>query len=400
MNRRSFVRAGAGAALAASRVLGANDRLRIGFIGCGGQGTSHMNAVRGIKDSENVEIAAVCDVFDHRAERAAALTGAKSYRDYRRVFDNKDIDAVLIATPDHWHAELSMQAATAGKHVYCEKPMTHTIEEALAVVEKVKATKIKMQVGVQAMSDDSYETAYRYVQNGTLGKVVVAQIDYSRNYRDDFWLKPTEPDARPQENLDWNMFLGPAQKRPWDPDRYFQWIRYWDYSNGIPSGLLVHRITRLIRSLGLTFPEFASGHGGKWQFPQSKAEIPDTFNMMLDYPGGPTVLLISSMANDTLVDHTLRGHKATLTFTRTGFTITPQPLYRNEVKEVTHKKTGGEDMALHHRNWYAAIRKGEPLKCDATLGMYGVVACEMGVISLRRHKYMRWDAQAKRAVEA
>ena len=402
MNRRDFVHA-TGATLTAqswSRVRGANERLRVGSIGCGGQGSSHMRILVKMRDSDNVEVAAVCDVFDKRADRAAGLTGAKKYRDYRRLLENKDIDAVVIATPDHWHAGLTLAAADARKHVYCEKPMTHTIEEAQAVVAKVRETGIKMQVGVQAMSDDSYETAYRYVREGVLGRVVVAQIDYSRNYRGDFWLKPADEDARPGDNLDWDLFLGPAPKRPFDPERYFQWIRYWDYSCGIPSGLLVHRVTRLVKSLDLRFPENASAHGGKFQFPESRAEIPDTFNMMLDYPGGPTVLLISSLANDTPVEHTLRGHKATLQFTPSGFVIRPQSLYKGAAREIVHQKTGGEDMTLHQRNWHRAIRQGEPLKCDATLGMYGVVACQMGVLSYRRRKYMLWDKERARAVEA
>lgn len=399
MNRREF----AGAALAAqswSRVLGANDRVRVGVIGCGVQGSAHVETLIGLKDSDNVEVAAVCDVFDKRAARAAAKTGAKPYRDYRRLLESHDVDAVVIAVPDHRHASLTLAAADARTHVYCEKPMTHTIEEAQAVVAKVRETGIRMQVGVQAMSDDSYETAYRLVEQGALGKVVIAQIDYSRNYRGDFWLKAVDADARPGENLDWDLFLGPAPKRPFDPERYFQWIRYWDYSCGIPSGLLVHRITRLVKSLALTYPENASAHGGKFEFAQSRAEIPDTFNMMLDYPGGPTVLLISSLANDTPVAHTLRGHKATLEFTSTGFVIRPQAAFRAEAREVTHQKTGGEDMSLHHRNWIRAIRVGEPLKCDATLGLYGVVACQMGVLSYRRRKYMRWDAERARAVES
>ena len=404
MNRRNFIGAAGSATLTAqswSRVLGANERIRIGSIGCGGQGSEHMRAVLKLKESENVEIAAVCDVFDTRAERAAGLTGAgKTYRHYRRLLENKEIDAVVVATPDHWHAQLTMDAAAAGKHVYCEKPMTHTIEEAQAVVAKVRETGVKAQVGVQAMCDDSYETAYRYVSEGALGKVVVAQIDYSRNYRGDFWLKRVDAEARPGENLDWDMFLGPAPKRPFDPERYFQWIRYWDYSCGIPSGLLVHRITRLVKALGLKYPENASAHGGKWQFPESKAEIPDTFNMMIDYPGGPTVLLISSMANDTTVDHTLRGHKATLQFTPTGFTIRPQRMFRGEAREIVHQKTGSEDIALHHRNWYRAIRENEPLKCDVTLGMYAIIACQLGVLSLQRRKYMLWDKENARAVEA
>ena len=402
MNRRQFCQTAAPALTAGSwaRVLGANERIRIASIGCGVQGTEHTRAMMSLRETDRVEIAAVCDVFDRRSERAASLTGGKPCRDYRRVLENKDIDAVVIAVPDHWHAALTLQAVSAGKHVYCEKPMTHTIEEAQQVVAKVGESRAKVQVGVQAMSDDSYETAYRYVRDGAIGKVVVAQIDYSRNYRGDFWLKRTDPDARPGENLDWDLFLGPAPKRPYDPERYFQWIRYWDYSCGIPSGLLVHRITRLVKSMGLTYPENASAHGGKFQFPESRAEIPDTFNMMIDYPGGPTVLLISSMVNDTPVAHTLRGHKATLEFTDTGFVIRPQEIYRNEVHEVVHRKTGGEDIKLHHQNWYRAIRQGEALRCDVTLGMYGIVACQMGVLSYRRRKYIAWDKTAERAVEA
>lgn len=121
---------------------------------------------------------------------------------------------------------------------------------------------------------------------------------------------------------------------------------------------------------------------------------------MIDYPGGPTVLLISSMANDTPVEHTLRGHKATLQFTETGFVIRPQAIYKNEAREIVHQKTGGEDMRLHHQNWYRAIRDGEALKCDATLGLYGIVACQMSVLSYRGRKYMRWDQPLERAVEA
>jgi hypothetical protein len=121
---------------------------------------------------------------------------------------------------------------------------------------------------------------------------------------------------------------------------------------------------------------------------------------MIDYPGGPTVLLISSMANDTPVEHTLRGHKATLEFTPTGFVIRPQPLFKDEAREIVHRKTGDEDIRLHHRNWYGAIRADEALKCDATLGMYGIVACQMAVLSYRRRKYMMWDKERQRTVEA
>lgn len=397
ITRRSF----AATALAASRVLGATQRLRAGVIGCGIRGLgAHIATLLKMGEADNVQITAVCDVFDKRAQVAAQRTGAKPYRDYRRLLEDKDIDFVVIATPDHLHASITIDAARAGKHVYCEKPMTHTVEEAQQVVSTIRETGVKMQVGVQGMSDDSYETANKYFRAGALGKVVLAQIDYSRNYRDDFWLKDLDRDARPGVNLDWDLFLGPGRKYPYDPDRFFNWIRYWDYSGGVPAGLLVHRVTRIIRSLDLTIPAYGSAHGGKFQFSSSSAEIPETINVSLDYPNGPTVLLISSMANDTPVPHLLRGHKATLEFTDSGFVIRPQKLYGDPNTQIVHTKTGGEDTALHLRNLMNAIRSNVPLKCDATLGFYGVAACQFGILSYRQRKYMKWDPAARRIVPA
>jgi len=402
VSRRTFL-AGATIATASSyaQVPRANERMRIGVIGCGSQGTAHMRALVKMRDADNIDILNVCDAFTKRAEAAAQLTGGKIVKDYRRVLDNKDIDYVLIASPEHWHYQMTMDAISAGKHIYCEKPMCYSIEQARRVSERVAHTpSIKMQVGVQGMSDDSYETANKYIQQGALGPVVLAQIDYSRNYQGDFWDNRVDPDARPGENLDWNAFLGPARKRPFDPDRFFSWRRYWDYSGGIASDLFVHRVTRMIKSLGLTFPDRVVATGGKFFFKDSAAEIPDTLNMLLDYPQGLTVQLISSMANDTPVQHLIRGHKATLQFTATGFEITPQRAYAKEMQPVVHKKTGAEELDLHHRNLLHAIRRNEPLRCDAKLGYYGVVATAMGNQSYRSRKYLRWDAAKQRPVAA
>lgn len=399
MTRRDFIASSAVTALSYSQIRGANERLRIGVIGCGDQATSHMQTLVKMRDSDLCEVAAVCDIYDKRADRAAQLTHGKIVKDYRRILDDHDIDYVLIATPEHWHYQMTIDAASAGKHIYCEKPMTHTAAQSKKVVAKIQQSGVKMQVGVQGMSDDSYETARKFVKEGALGKVVLAQIDYSRNYQDDFWENPVDPDAKPGVNLDWKTWLGPAPKRAFDADRYFSWRRYWDYSSGIASDLFIHRVTRIIKALDLTFPAFGSGAGGKFEFTSSRAEIPDTLNILLDYPGGPTVQLISSMANSTPVDHLLRGHKATLRFTDTGFTIRPQ---RNggDAKEIVHRKTGGEELDLHHRNLMNAIRRNEPLKCDARLGYYGVVACEMGVQSYRKRRYLKWDAKNERIVNA
>ena len=214
-------------ARAYSQISGANERLRIGVIGCGGMATSHMRNLVKMRESDNIDVTAVCDLWDKRARQAAELTGGKIHKDYRAILDNKEIDYVLVATPEHWHYQITMDAADAGKHIYCEKPMTHTVEQSKKVVAKIKQKGVKMQVGVQGMSDDSYETALGYVKDGTLGTVVIAQIDYSRNGKDIF-VYDLDPDARPGENLDWKTWLGQAPKRPWDPYRYFRWRNYWD----------------------------------------------------------------------------------------------------------------------------------------------------------------------------
>jgi predicted dehydrogenase len=408
ISRRAFVSVSAASIVAtaasANRVLGANNRLRVGIIGCGGlaQG-AHIPSLMRMKEADNVEIVAVCDVYQKRLDQAAATTGAAPVRDYRAMLDNKDVDYVTIVTPEHWHARMTLDAADAGKHIYCEKPMTWSIEQAKQVVKKIQQTSVKMQVGVQGMCDDSYETAQKYVKEGKLGRVVQAQIDYSRNYKRDFWVSDEpDKDVRPGENLDWNAFLGPAPKRPFDLDRFLHWRRYWDYSGGIATDLFVHRITRIIRALDLKFPTRVVAVGGKWEFRDSPAEIPDTFNMMLDYPDGLSVVVLSSMANDAPIPHVLRGHEATLEFTREGFVIRPQGRFNKEgdKPEIVHKKSGGEDITLHHRNLQNAIRGGEVLKCDVMTGYYGVVAVRLAVESYRKSKYMKWDARREKGIEA
>jgi predicted dehydrogenase len=418
MDRRRFMKqvvVGAGAASAWSAksyasIQGANERLRIGVIGCGGMANEHMDALLKMKETDNVQIVAVCDVYQKRLDQAAAKTGARSYARYPEVLALKDVDYVLIATPEHWHHRMILDALDAGKHIYVEKPMAHSIDEAREVVEKVKNSRLKLQVGVQGMSDESYQEANNRIQRGVLGKVVMAQIDYSRNYPGDFWATDIDPDAKPGVNLDWDAWLGPAEKRPWDPRRYFQWRRYWDYSGGIATDLFIHRVTRILKAVNLTFPEYVVGTGGKFNFVDSVAEIPDTFNILADYPGGPTVSLVSSMANDTPVAHVIRGHKATLEFTRTGFVITPQQATREDRINPsaakpddgveTYQKKGAEDVTLHHRNLTRAIRQGEKLHCDANLGYYGVVVTGMGVNSYRERSYLRWDKASQRPVRA
>ncbi len=405
LSRRTFMAGTAAVGVArpsltaksAARVAGANERLHVGMIGAGGNANGHMRALRGLADRDNVEITAVCDIYDPRREAAAELTGGKPYTDYRRLLEHDGLDYVTISVPEHWHAPITLDAADAGLHVYVEKPLTYSIPEGIKVVDKVKSTGIVLQCGIQGMSDDSYEAAAKLISEGAIGKVVMGHIDYSRNHRDDFWLREPDPDARPGVNLDWKTFLGKARKRPWEPDRFFSWRRYWDYSGGIATDLFVHRLARIVKACGLTTPTRVVATGGQYVF-NGGAEVPDTFNALIEYPEGVNVLLVSSMANQAGIRHLVRGSKGTIEFNRDGFTVEPERLYREEVEPHTHKKTGGEDMALHHHNLHNAIRTGEPLKCDVELGFNVSMACQMTVEAFRRKKSLGWDRRRQRLI--
>lgn len=425
LSRRKFIRNSAGLGFTAgigsvipstaksySRIIKANERINMGVIGCGGMANAHMNALLAMKETDDVAITTVCDIYDKRLEAAKEKTTAQGVKNYLDILNDKDIDSVLIATPEHWHHRMILDAIDAEKHIYTEKPMTHSIEESRAVVEAMKNANVKLQVGVQGMSDDSYETANKYINEGTLGDVVMAHIDYSRNYKgDDFWAYAIDNDAKPGENLDWDAWLGPAPKVAWDPRRYFQWRKYWDYSGGIATDLFIHRITRILKSIDLKFPDTVVASGGLWHYEKTRGEIPDTFNMMVNYPQGLTALVVSSLANDTPIRHLIRGNLGTLEFTRSGFVISPQTAVTesvisgtgenvNESGEIVYQKTGAEDITLHHRNLLNAIRKGEPLKCDQNLGYYGVVVCMMGVQSFRENAYLQWDKNKQKVIKA
>ncbi len=406
LSRRTFV-AGATAAAAArqaltaksaARIVGANERLHVGMIGAGGNANGHMRALKRLAEPDNVEIAAVCDIYDPRREAAAESTGGKPFKDYRRLLEHSGLDYVTISVPEHWHAPITLDAADAGLHVYVEKPLTYSIDEGLAVVKKVQSTGITLQCGIQGMSDDSYETAAELIKQGAIGKVVMAHIDYSRNHLEDFWVRDPDPDVQPGVNLDWKTYLGKARKRPWDPARFFSWRRYWDYSGGIATDLFVHRLARVVRACGLTVPSRVVATGGQYFF-NGGAEVPDTFNALLEYPEGVNVLLVSSLANQSKIRHVIRGNKGTIEFNRDGFSLEPEPIHESDVQTRLHNKSGGEDMALHHHNLHNAIRVGEALKCDAEFAFNVSMACQMTVESFRKKKSLAWDRRRQRLVK-
>ncbi|MDG2381542.1 MAG: Gfo/Idh/MocA family oxidoreductase [Pirellulaceae bacterium] len=407
-SRRTFMAAASatGAAAAATKwtaksygnILGANDRIRIGFIGAGGMGSNHLNAIAKLKDQNNLEPIAVADCWKTRAEKGAKTVGAtQSSQDYRKVLDIKDIDYVTIATPEHWHSDMTIAAMDAGKAVYCEKPMTHTIPEAQQVIKKQEETKMPLQVGVQAMSDDSYESAGEAIRDGVLGQVVQAQIEYVRRYGEQGpWRQPGLKDDSPKPgDLDWKSWLGHAPQTDWNPHHYFEWRNYSQYSGGIATDLFIHRITRIMKACDLIYPRRVVGMGGIWQWSDGR-DLPDNFEMICEYPRGMTVYVLGTMSNRVGIDHVIRGYRGTMYFTPNGWVAKD----KDDKVLAEHKKTGGEDIHLHHTNLHNHLRNGEALNCPAPLGLAGVAAVCMANDSWRTGQMMGWDEKRGQVVPA
>lgn len=399
VSRRTFLAAGSAAATTLAwsaqsyaRVLGANDRIRVGFIGAGGMGNAHLDACKTLKDKDNLEFVGVADCWQTRADEGAAKMETKPFTDYRKLLDIQDLDYVTIATPEHWHSRMTLDALDAGKAVYCEKPMTHRIPQAQEVLKKVKETKLPLQVGVQAMSDDSYASAAKAIEKGVIGKVVQAQIEYVRRYdKQGPWREPGLADNRPQPaDLNWEAWLGHAPKIDWNPHHYFEWRNYSDYSGGIATDLFIHRITRIMKACNLLYPRRVVGMGGIWQWPDGR-DLPDNFEMICEYPRGMTVYVLGTMSNRVKIDHLIRGYRGTLYFTPTGWVAKDKD---DKVLDM-HQKTGGEDIHLHHTNLHNHLRSGVPLNCPVELGLAGVVAVNMANESWRTSTMIGWDSKAE-----
>ena len=401
LGRRCFLRAAAIAPVAwtarsYAKIIGANDRISIGFIGAGGMGTNHLNAIRDLKQSANVEAIAVADCWKQRADIGAKVVGASdSYSDYRRVLDRNDVDYVTIATPEHWHARMTLAALDAGKAVYCEKPLTHNIEEALRVVKRQKECKLPIQVGVQSTSDDCYAKAGEAIRKGVLGQVVQAQIEYTRRYDKlgPFRL-PEVTDSMPKPvDLDWNDWLGDAPRIPWNPHHYHEWRCYSAYSGGIATDLFVHRLTRMLIACNLTFPSRVVGMGGIRQWPDGR-DLPDNFEMICEYPEGMTVYVLGTMSNRVRIEHLIRGYRGTMTFNGKGW------IARDKDGETLEEYTGDvrEDIHKHHTNLHNHLRNGEKLNCPVKLGAAGVVAINMANRSWREGEMLSWLADKQQVI--
>ncbi len=425
-NRRNFLKhsgMAVAAGLSAAELAGIrnahseNEKINVGIIGVGNRGSSLLRWVRG---KEEAKIVAVCDVYVKRRKSAAVKAGLDPENendcvaDYKDILKRDDIDAVIIATPDHWHARISIDAMKAGKDVYCEKPMTKTVEEAHQVWQTVEETGRVMQVGSQTTSSDQWWKAKEAISKGMLGKLIMSQGSYHRNSLEGEWNytihEEAGPNAEGDNYIDWDMWLGSAPKREWDPERFFRFRQYWDYSGGIATDLFYHVMAPLnISWPEAQFPYKVMASGGIYVFKDGR-EVPDTFALLAEYPGEHQVVLSSSMANDTHIPGLIRGHEATLMIVEHGkFEGHTPEIYveaQPEFKEDFKKKWGTEKVVFktederpdHMQNWLNCIKTREQPVLDALTAYKAMVTIAMSVESYRQGKVLYFDEEKHRVV--
>ncbi|MYC66135.1 MAG: Gfo/Idh/MocA family oxidoreductase [Acidobacteriia bacterium] len=312
ISRRGFASRAAIAATAASysKIRGANDVIGIGVIGLGNISRGHLNEY---SNSPGSKVTAVCDIYAPRLDQGVTQTSAKGYRRYEDLIQDPNVDAVIVCTPDHWHAPMAIAAMRAGKDVDVEKPMSLTIAEAKQMVETAEQTGRILAVDSEHIAHGIWEPARKLVSAGLLGKILWSQTSRSRNTREPPFNYVIDKSASP-ENLDWEAFLGSAPKRPFSRERFFRWRRYRDYSGGIATDLYYHHVTPLIQVLGREFPIRAVSAGGNYGTPESVMEVPDVLVVALDFPSKHTIVCSGSLQNSVELPIVVRGHEANIHF--------------------------------------------------------------------------------------
>lgn len=413
LTRRTFLQQTARAAAAAAiampfvargRVLGANDRIGIGFIGVGGRGRSHVNTVKKLGAAgEPLQIVAVCDAYGYRLSEISKQTGAKPYRKHPELLADPNVDAVCVATPDRLHVPQAIDAIRAGKDVYCEKPMGHWSQFDLCRQFCDESQKLKrvVQVGNQGNSSPAWGKVRTLVQQGAVGRIQHVQAGY---YRFGDWgerMQIPDPEAKPGPDLDWVGFLGDAPQVPFTVERFFSWRRYLDYAGGPCTDFFPHVFTPFVSALGLNYPALAVASGGVFKFTTYDREVPDTFNMCVDFPEKVSAVLVCTQTNDYVTEPAIRGDEGTLTLQNAGgwesgfdsITVIP---HQGERRLVPGLKT--DATPLHWKNFIACVRTREKPVSDVEFGLKVQAALSMSMLAFLNRKVATFDAANRRIV--
>jgi predicted dehydrogenase len=372
MNRRNFL--AAGTALAASRVLGANDRVRLAVIGSGNRARSVMGL---FMKNPTVEVVALCDVWDEAVGQAQKMLPAKAAEstDYRALLDRKDVDAVLIGTPDHWHAQMCIDACKAGKDVYVEKPLTLTPEEGPDIIKAARQSHRVMQVGMQQRSGEHYARAKaEYFDSGRIGKVTMARTWWHGNG----WHLRKPPFTDKPAGLDWKAFVGPRPARPWNAHQFWNWRAYLDFGGGQITDLFTHWIDVVHWFMQEDLPAAAVASGGVYHYKDGRT-APDTINVLLEYPGQWTATFEATLApgaRGAAIEFC--GAEGRLMITRGGYTFTP---VKGDPEQVQVEGRGDLMTLAHVENFLSCMRTRNRPTGDVEIGHRSALASHLGNIA-------------------
>ncbi len=402
------------------------------------------------QDDLNVSLNGVCDVFDVNAGRgleASANKGregsngkfgtqARRYTTHKELIAAKDIDAVIIATPDHWHSKIAIEAAKAGKHVYVEKGMTRTVEEAFQIRKAVKDSGIIFQLGHQGRQTASYRKAREIIDKNILGRISLIEVCTNRNDPNGAWVYDIHPDASP-ETIDWEQFIGPVPFHPFSLERFFRWRCWWDYGTGLSGDLLTHEYDAVNQVLDLGIPYSAVASGGIYFFKDGR-EVPDVFQAVFEYPQRDITLMYSaSLSSERFRGKVIMGHDGNMEMENSLvvyadrnstrykdpiekgiinpevpiFTYVPGRKNTDAVTSATEQYFASRGLLytyvdgkrvdtthLHIREWLDCIRSGKQPSCNIDQGFQEAVTAHMATIAYRENRKVYWDAENEKII--
>jgi predicted dehydrogenase len=417
MKRRQFVKStalavGAGSGLPLFHYIpnGLADKLRVGVIGCNGMGWSN---IRSLLKMDDIDCIAICDVDENvigrrlKDYRELRKNEVKTYGDYRQLLENRDVDAVVIGTPDHWHCKIFCDALEAGKHVYCEKPLANSIEEAY-IMRRAAARypELKVQIGQWQRSGPHYQEAIDIVRSGELGNIRLV-----KTWAYQGWMKPMEKkaDSAVPAGVNYDMWLGPAPKRPFNPNRFhfnFRW--FWDYAGGLMTDWGVHEIDIALYAMNADAPKSVMASGGKLAYPDDPAETPDTLQAVFEYEGFN--MLWEHATGIDIGPYNRRegiafiGNNGTLVLDRQGYDVLEEKQsvsYNEEGKtmmrliEPVMRPEGVQYLDLHTQNFVEAIRTNNSgiLKTPIVSGSVAAINAHMGNVAFKTGEKIYWDPE-------
>jgi predicted dehydrogenase len=395
-NRRTFFMAASGLALGARRVAaaaqGANNRIRIGVIGTGGRARGLMSLLKRLPGNEMV---AICDVYEPRVLQAAEIAGPTVTKvvDYRRILDDRAIDAVVIGAPDHWHKTITLDAVAAGKDVYVEKPVSHTIAEGAEMVRVIEASKQIVQTGTQQRSWDHWVLGKQIVDSGRLGQITFVQTYWYQHARAGNYAGVS------MDKLDWKRWLGPAPDQPFRPERFYQWRHFWDFGGGCLTDLMTHWIDVVHWYMDVEAPLSAAAAGRNYTI--KLWEAPDTVNATLEFPKNFMAAYLGtyvSRVDDGGLEFrgdlgTLKIDRARLAFYRddaayTAGTLAPEP-------EI-YVRSSGDGTLTHLQNWLDCIRSRKPPNAHIRVGHQAARTSHIANAALRAGRPVRWNGASEK----